>query len=66
VDHAGVSSASNVAVVMVLVLGHSGGEEQDNGRPWWWRRLWLCHPPDHALKTGLGDSGGSDSGHVRI
>jgi hypothetical protein len=39
VDRAGVSSESNVAVVMVLVLGHSGGEEQDIGRPWWWRRF---------------------------
>jgi hypothetical protein len=33
----GVSSASDVAVVMVLVLGHSGGEDQDSRRPWWWR-----------------------------
>jgi hypothetical protein len=38
-DRAGVSSTSDVAVLMVLVLGHSGGEEQDSGRPWWWRRF---------------------------
>jgi hypothetical protein len=29
--------ASDVAVVMVLVLGHLGGEEQDSRRPWCWR-----------------------------
>jgi hypothetical protein len=33
----GVSLASDVAVVMVLVRGHLGGEEQDSRRPWWWR-----------------------------
>jgi hypothetical protein len=39
VERAGVSSASNIAVVMVFFLGHSGGNEQDSGRPWWWRRF---------------------------
>jgi hypothetical protein len=24
---------------MVFFLGHSGGKEQDNRRPWWWRRF---------------------------
>jgi hypothetical protein len=44
VDRAGVSSASDMAVVMVLVLGHSIGEEQDTVVA----ALRLRHLPDRA------------------